>query len=759
MTDIIQRLNTALSSRYAVERELGSGGMALVYLAHDQKPNRPVALKVLRPELAAAIGLERFLREIEIAAKLTHPNILTLHDCGEADGLLYYTMPYITGESLRDRIERDKQLPISDATAITREVADALSHAHSLGIVHRDIKPENVLFQAGHAMVSDFGIACAVSAAGGERLTETGFAVGTPAYMSPEQAMGDSEIDARSDIYSLGCMLYEMLAGDPPFTASTAQALLARKSIGQVPAISTVRATVPRHVEKAITTALARVPADRYATAVEFSAALSKQAVSDVSTAGRSAIAVLPFTNMSADPENEYFSDGITEEIINAVAGVSSLRVTARTSAFQFKGKEYDIREIGRKLNVGTVLEGSVRKAGHKVRVTAQLISVADGFHLWSERFDRDLEDVFAIQDEISLAIADRLKSEFATAPTPPTRTEPSAEARPDPNAYDAYLRGRYHRRQMFGSFEATEKASASYREAIEIDPTFALAHGALAELQVVLAIGFAVQPSRELMPKAKEAADRALSLDPNLAEAQLARALVAMYYDWDYTTAKAGIDRALAINPNFVDGHFWAEFYYTYVERDLEKAVAANGRAAELDPLDLNIASRLGQVLLLFDRVDEAIEQLEKILQTDPDHMVTHLELAQGLGQRGDIEGAMAEAERAMELSVGAVAPVGVSVIVFVMAGETARARELVQELIERAQDGYVFPFWLAVAHAAMGDMDRAFEYLAEAQRDRDPNLLYLSAVPHVIGWHSDPRYGQVLRNIGLGHLLETKR
>ncbi len=758
MTDIIQRLNTALSSRYAVERELGSGGMALVYLAHDQKPNRPVALKVLRPELAATIGLERFLREIEIAAKLTHPNILTLHDCGEADGLLYYTMPYITGESLRDRIERDRQLPISDAIAITREVADALSHAHSLGIVHRDIKPENVLFQAGHAMVSDFGIACAVSAAGGERLTETGFAVGTPAYMSPEQAMGDSEIDARSDIYGLGCMLYEMLAGDPPFTASTAQALLARKSVERAPAISSVRETVPRHVEKAITTALARVPADRYATALDFVAALSETAASNATVADRSAIAVLPFTNMSADPENEYFSDGITEEIINAVAGVSSLRVTARTSAFQFKGKEYDVREIGHKLNVGTVLAGSVRKAGNRVRITAQLIDVTDGYHLWSERFDRDLEDVFAIQDEISLAIADRLQSEFA--PAQQERTELAAESQPpDPAAYDAYLRGRYHRRQMFAGSGAIEKTTASYREAIGRDPTFALAHSALAELHVVLAIGFAVQPSRELMPEAKQAADRALSLNPDLAEAQLARALVAMYYDWDYTTAKAGIDRALAINPNFVDGHFWAEFYYTYVERDLEKAVAANRRAAELDPLDLNIASRLGQVLLLFDRVDEAIEQLEKILQTDPDHMVTHLELAQGLGQRGDIEGAMAEAERAMELSVGAVAPVGVSVIVFVMAGETARARELVQQLIERAQDGYVFPFWLAVAHAAMGDMDRAFDYLAEAQRDRDPNLLYLSAVPRVIGWHSDPRYGQVLRNIGLGHLLETKR
>jgi serine/threonine-protein kinase len=632
-----------------------------------------------------------------------------------------------------------------------------MSHAHSLGIVHRDIKPENVLFQAGHAVVSDFGIACAVSAAGGERLTETGFAVGTPAYMSPEQAMGDGEIDARSDIYSLGCMLYEMLAGDPPFTASTAQALLARKSIEQVPAISNVRETVPRCVEQAITTALARVPADRYATALDFSAALAEGTESIASAIDRSAIAVLPFTNMSADPENEYFSDGITEEIINAVAGVSNLRVTARTSAFQFKGKEYDVREIGRKLNVGTVLEGSVRKAGKRVRVTAQLIEVADGYHLWSERFDRDLEDVFAIQDEISLAIADRLKTELVSGKQPATTDAPE-DYRPKPAAYDAYLRGRYHRQRMFAGGDAIEKTRASYREAIEIDPEFALPYSALAELHIVLAIGFAVQPGRELMPEAKQVADKALSLNPNLAEAQLARGLVAMYYDWDYPAAKSGIDRAIAINPSFVDAHFWNEFYYSYVERDFEQAVAANRRAQELDPLDLNITSRLGQVLLLFDHFDEAIELLEGILRTDPDHMVTHIELADAYRRSGNYANANAAAERAIELSGRAVAAISIAAFVAATSGEVLRAQELCHELAERTQNGYVCPFWLAVLHAAMGEMDRAFDYLTEALRDHDPNLLYLSAVPRLIGWRSDPRYERLLGDIGLGHLLEAK-
>ncbi len=709
MTEILEHLNTALRDRYTVERELGRGGMAVVLLAQDRRTNRAVALKVLRPELAAALGVERFLREIEIAAQLTHPNILALYDCGEADSILYYTMPYVTGETLRDRLQREKQLAIDESVGITQEVADALAHAHSLGVVHRDIKPENVLFQAGHAVVADFGIARAVSAAGGERLTETGLAIGTPAYMSPEQATGDRDVDPRSDIYSLGCMLYEMLAGDPPFSASTAQAMLARKSIEQVPAISTVRDTVPRHLEKAIAIALARVPADRYATALDFSAALTRDSGTTVGAAERSAIAVLPFANMSADPENEYFSDGITEEVINAVAGIPDLRVTARTSAFQFKGKEYDIREIGRKLNVGSVLEGSVRKAGNKVRVTAQLIDVADGYHLWSERFDRDLEDVFAIQDEISLAIADRLKSEFA--PAAPKATTQAPETSPDPAAYDAYLRGRYHRQRMFGGGDAIDKTAASYREAIERDPSFALAYSALAELHVVLAIGFATQPSRELMPEAKQAAEKALSLNPDLAEAQLARALVAMYYEWDYPAAKAGINRAVAINPSFVDAHFWEEFYYTYVERDIERAVAANQRAQALDPLDLNVSSRLAQVLLLFDRFEEAIDRLESILRIDPDHMVSYLELADAYRRNGEESKAMAAAQRAMDLSGRTAAAVGVSVTVFAFSGEIEKARALQEELTERARHDYVFPFWLAVAHAALGEMDQAFE------------------------------------------------
>ena len=777
MSSHIERLTTALSHGYRIERELGRGGMALVYLAEDLRHARKVALKVLRPDLGAAMGAERFLREIQIAAKLTHPNILPLFDSGrvavpDTSGTsvdhLYYTMPYLMGESLRDRMRREKQLPVDEAVRIAGEIAGALGYAHAQGVVHRDVKPENVLFQSGHAVVADFGIARAMSEADGERLTRTGLSVGTPAYMSPEQATADRDVDARSDIYALACVLYEMLTGDPPFLASTAQAMLVRKAVEPAPSVSVVRPTVPPHVGAAIAKALARVPGDRFATAEEFAAALHRPEAPG-GTNDRTSIAVLPFANLSADPENEYFSDGITEEIINAVAAIHGLRVTARTSAFQFKGKDDDVRDIGHRLGVGTVLEGSVRKAGNRVRVTAQLIDVAGGFHLWSERFDRDLEDIFAVQDEIAAAIARRLETQFRPAVSPRHRAGtqssgaagPSTTRKPDPAAYDAYLRGRYHRRQMFSGGDAIEQAIAGYREAIEIDPGFAPAYGALAELHVVLSIGFGTKPSGELLPEAKEAAERALALDPNLAEAHLARGLVAMYHEWDYPAAKKGIDRAIALNPSFVDAHFWAEFYYTYVERDQEQAVAANRRAVELDPLDLNISSRTTQVQIIFGQLDEAIQRLEEILRMDPQHMVSHLELADAYGRRGDAEKALAAAERALALSGGqSIAAFGMAIAIpGAGVGKRDRARELLDELRRRAESEYVSPFWLATGHAAVGEMDRAFEYLAQAQRDRDPNLLYITAVPRQIGWREDPRYKQILREMGLGHLVDRGR
>ncbi len=746
MTDLLDRLCAALADRYAVAQEIGRGGMATVYLADDLKHERKVALKVLRPEIAAALGTERFLREIKIAANLNHPHILPLHDSGEADGFLYYVMPYVEGESLRDRLNRETQLSLEDALQVAAEVADALSYAHSLGVVHRDIKPENILFAAGHAVIADFGIALAVTEAGGESLTATGLAVGTPAYMSPEQASGVDPVDGRADIYALGCVLYEMLAGGPPFTGPTAQAILARKSVEPVPPLSGVRETVPAPVQRAVAKALARVPADRQATAREFSNSLAAGS-RDESDATRNSIAILPFANMSADPENEYFSDGMTEEVINAVAQIPNLRVTARTSAFAFKGKEYDVREIGQKLNVGTLLEGSVRRAGNRVRVTAQLIDVSGGYHLWSERFDRELEDVFAIQDEIADAIATRLSTQFSAAPVGSRHG-----GRPHVEAYDTYLRGRFHRNQF--TPDAMEKAIACYNRVIEQDPGFAPGHAALAEAYTVQAIGFSLKPSRTTMPKAREAAHRALELDPSLAEAHLARGLVAMYYEWDYPAAKRDIEHAIALKPNFADAHFWHEFYWTYVEHRFDEAMAATRRAIELDPLTFPTKLRVGVVYLLFGHLDDGEEHCREMIAVDPGHPLGYLGLADALLRKGMLDEALAAAENAARLGGPAAALVGILAMCTAKAGHTAKARELLNALTDRSQQGYVSAFWLAMVHGALGEMDRAFEWLGRAYEDRDCSLLYLTVIPGVIALHEDPRFDALLHDIGLGHL-----
>jgi len=417
VSDPLARLRVALAERYTIDRELGRGGTGIVCLAQDQKHHRQVAIKVLKPELAAALGRERFLREIETAAALNHPHILPLHDSGEADGFLYYVIPYVEGESLRDRLDRERQLALEYALQIAREVADALSYAHSHNVLHRDIKPENILLSAGHALVTDFGIARAITAGGGGQLTEVGTLVGTPTYMSPEQIDGSQYIDGRADIYSLGCVLFEMLVGEPPFKGSTLTAVIANRLSAPAPSPRVFRELVPEAVDATVRKAMANLPADRFSTAAHFAEALGTLRPAEPAPApvpDRS-IAVLPFKNQSSDPESEYFSDGIAEEIINALAQLPGLHVAARTSSFAFKSKAADIAEVGAKLKVATVLDGSVRKAGNRVRITAQLVSVSDGYHLWSERYDSELDDVFAIQDHIARAIAQRFEVMLAS--------------------------------------------------------------------------------------------------------------------------------------------------------------------------------------------------------------------------------------------------------------------------------------------------------------------------------------------------------
>ncbi len=624
---------TAFSDRYTLEREVGSGGMARVFLGRDLKHDRQVAVKILRPELALGIGQERFLREIQLAARLSHPHILPLYDSGEDDGHLYFVMPYVEGASLRERMAREGRIPVEDALEIARAVAGALDYAHRQGIVHRDIKPENIMIHDGMAMVTDFGIGKALSAVGGDTLTHHGALLGTPAYMSPEQIAGQVDVDGRSDLYSLGCVLYEMLTADQVFTGPTVQAIIAKRLTE--PSISKALAheALPSAIEGILAKVMSADPADRHATGSELAAALASVAVTQPSltaspsgeeTTGGKSIAVLPFANMSADPENEYFSDGITEEIINALTQLDDLHVAARSSSFLFREKGTDIAEVGAKLKVATVLEGSVRKSGNRVRITAQLINVADGYHLWSERYDREMDDVFAIQDEIASTIADRLKVTLSDEPLvkPPTANL---------EAYQLYLKGRYlwNKRTQQGLEEAIDY----FRRAIVQDAGYALAYAGLADVYLLMG-SYRQLSGWDAHAKANEAAHKALALDDTVAEAHASRAQV-LRERRDWRGAETEYRRAIELNPNYATAHQWYATLLAGFGR-IEEAIREIRRAEELDPLSHAISVTVATVLFLARDYDATIEQLEKTLALEPTFFSAHPGSASSTRARG---------------------------------------------------------------------------------------------------------------------------
>ncbi|MGI9044646.1 MAG: protein kinase domain-containing protein [Gemmatimonadaceae bacterium] len=554
-----KELQAALASRYSLDRELGRGGMATVYLADDLRHERRVALKVLHPELSSAIGADRFLREIKLAARLNHPHIVPLFDSGDAGGSLYYVMPVIEGESLRDRLLRDGRIPSEEAVELSRGVASALDYAHRHGIVHRDIKPENIMLQDGEAVVMDFGIAKAVSVAAGDTLTQAGMMIGTPAYVSPEQAAGENFIDGRSDQYSLGCVLYEMLTGRKPFTGANPQAVLSKRFTDPVPSVREVMPEVTLEIENALSKALAKEATGRFSTTVDFARALVQApgstpdgtSVTGSGAATPKSIAVLPFTNTSADPEGDFFADGIAEEIINALSKINSLKVSSRTSSFTFKGKNEDIREIGRRLQVSTVLEGSIRKSGKRLRLTAQLVNAIDNTQLWADRYDRELEDVFEIQDEIAASIVAALRVVLSDDEKRAIEQVPTANV----EAYGFYLRGRQyfhqHRRK------AHEYARQMFERAIELDPEYALAHSGVADCCSFLYQYFDASPSN--LRRADAASRRALELAPALAEAHASRGL-AVSLSGRFEEADTEFEMALKLDPkSFEAAYFYA--------------------------------------------------------------------------------------------------------------------------------------------------------------------------------------------------------
>jgi TolB-like protein/Tfp pilus assembly protein PilF len=677
---------------YEIVAPLGSGGMGEVYKAIDTRLGRTVAIKFLKGG-----HTDRFQREAQAIAALNHPHICTLHDVGPD----YLVMEYIEGAPLRG------PLPPEDAIRLAIQVTGALEAAHAKGITHRDLKPGNILVTHSGVKLLDFGLAKLPeksTSASEATLTQTlaGTIVGTVCYMSPEQAQG-LQIDARSDIFSFGSVLHEMLSGQRAFSADTALATMAAIVRDEPRPLNTAP-----ELQRIVTRCLRKAPEERFQTIAQVRAAL--EGIPAKPTGEHPSIAVLPFANMSADKENEYFSDGLAEEIINELAQIPGLKVTARTSAFAFRGKEQDIRKIAETLNVRTILEGSVRRAGNRIRVTAQLINAADGYHLWSQRFDREMADVFAMQDEIAMAIAGALQVKLAARPNAIRRHTPNFPA------YEAFLKGRHQLLQ--GTPDAFARAHLYLGEAIALDPEYSEPHAELGQVYLVLgALG--LRPAREVMPLARAEANKASDLFPDEPRAQAVLGAVAGFYDYDWKQADERFRRAMAAEPIPSDVRArYAIFYLLPVGR-LHDAIRQMESVLEQDPLNATWRCVLSNFSGMAEMPERAIEEARQALDINDNFWRAHFFISQSHLLRGMLAEARTSAEKACRLAPWDAMAVGLLAGISTRLGETERAKELLAQL----NDGQLktsAPAGMVLYHLASLEIDAAADWFQRAVEQR---------------------------------------
>ncbi len=767
MDDLSARLGKSLAGHYRIERELGSGGMATVFYGTDLRLGRPVAIKVLRPELAQAVGAERFRQEIDIAAGLTHPGILPVHESGEADGLFYYVMPFVAGDTLRHRMERERQLPVDDALEILRDVAEALDAAHQAGIVHRDIKPENILLSSGRAVVSDFGIARMVSGDTAQRLTETGLAIGTPTYMSPEQAAGQRDIDLRVDVYSLGCVAWEMLGGQAPFTGPSPQAVLARHALDPVPRISTVRPVLGDQVQSVLEQAMAKVPADRFRTAGEFVSALERAVAAPpirldrwsrwrvaavvipllaagvlwtVDRGNRTPsirrLAVLPLVNLMNDATQDYFVDGMQEAIIAELAS-AGLPVIGRTSVMPYRSAPKPVREIASELDVDAVIEGSVWRSGDSVVIETRLVDGRSQASLWSGSFAAEMREVRALHRRITLAIAGQVR--LALSPT----TEAMLQAAPevDPAVYEEYLRGLFHAYK----FTPTDLTAALgyFEQALAKDPGYAPAWLGVSRVWSYRRV-LGLLPPAEAGLRMSEALGHAWQLDSTQADAAANLAAVAAWGEWDWVRAEQLYRRAIALDSNRAESRLFFGHFLAAIGRP-EEALPQIERGMALDPRNAFFQSIAGAGYMFSGRYRQAEAQFRKTIAMAPEFPLAHRALARTLHHLGHYDEALVEVRTFFRIlqdqEVVAALDAGAA------EGGYARAMQRAAQVLEaRADTSFVLPSFLAAFWDNAGDPQRAVTWLERGFDVRDHMIVYLDVEPFSDSLRALPRF-QALR------------